>query len=92
LNDSTKSIGGNALWSWHFSGRTNINASAGYTKSRSISTDTASTSRTFLLGLTRQFQPKVNGSLNLRHNEQDTNLGSGNYRENAIIATLHMTF
>lgn len=92
LNDNTKQIGGNAVWSWRFSPRTNVNVSTGYTKSRSISTGIIDTNRTMGLGLTRQFRPKLNGSVNLRHNERDTTQSGGNYRENAITANLHMTF
>lgn len=90
--DRTKQTGSNALWSWRLSPRTNVNVSAGYAKSRSISSGITDTNRTMGLGMTRQFRPKLNGAVNLRHNERDTTQSGGNHRENAIIATLHMTF
>ncbi len=92
LNDKTKQTGGNALWSWRLSPRTNVNVSAGYARSRSISAGITDTNRTIGLGMTRQFRPKLNGAVNLRHNERDTTQSAGNYRENSIFATLHMTF
>ena len=92
LNDNTKQTGGNALWNWRLSPRTNLNVSTGYTKSRSISSGITDTNRTIGLGMTRQFRPKLNGAVNLRHNERDTTQSGGNYRENSIFATLHMTF
>lgn len=92
LNDNTKQTGGNAVWNWRFTPRTNVNVSAGYTKSRSISAGITDINRTMGLGMTRQFRPKLNGAVNLRHNERDTTQSGGNHRENAIIATLHMTF
>lgn len=92
LNDNTKQIGGNALWNWRFTPRTNVNVSTGYSKSRSISTGITDTNRTMGFGLTKQFRPKLNGSVNLRHNERDTTQSGGNYRENSIAANLHMTF
>ncbi|CAG1001105.1 hypothetical protein MTYP_02888 [Methylophilaceae bacterium] len=92
LNDHTKVIGGNAVWNWRFSPRTNFNINTGYTRSRSISTGITDINRTAGLGMTRQFRPKLNGAVNLRHNERDTTQSAGNYRENSIFATLHMTF
>lgn len=92
LNDNTKQIGGNALWNWRFSPRTNINASTGYTKSRSISTGLTNNTRMMRLGMTSQFRPKLNGSVNLRRTLQHSNQIGGGYQENAITASLLMQF
>lgn len=92
LNDSTKGLGANAVWSWRLSPRTNFNARVGYTRNRSLATGVTSNYRTLGLGLTKQFRPKVNGSIDLRHNQADSNQSGSNYRESAITAKLHMTF
>lgn len=92
LNDNTKQIGGNALWNWRFSPITNFNISIGDTKSRSISTGLSNNTRTMRLGMTRQFRPKLNGSIDLRRNQQYSNQIGGGYDENAITASLLMQF
>jgi hypothetical protein len=92
LNDKTKQIGGNALCTWQFSPITNFNVSAGYAKSRSISTGIWNGTRTMRLGMTRQFRPKFNGSVDLRRTVQHSNQIGGVYEENAIIASLLMQF
>lgn len=44
------------------------------------------------LAATRQFQPKVTGSLELRHQTRDSNLANEDYSENSLAARLNMTF
>jgi uncharacterized protein (PEP-CTERM system associated) len=91
-NDNTKQIGGNALWNWRFSPHTNINVSTGYTKSRSISTGITDNIMMMGLGMTRQFRPKLNGSVDLRRTLQHSNQIGGGYLEHAITASLLMQF
>lgn len=46
------------------------------------------------LGLvaSRQFQPKLNGSLEVRHQERGSNQAGGDYAENSVAARLNMSF
>jgi uncharacterized protein (PEP-CTERM system associated) len=44
------------------------------------------------MGLTRQFQPRLSGSLNYRRQHNDSNVSLGSYTENAVLATLQMKF
>ena len=44
------------------------------------------------LNLTRQFQPRVSGSLNFRRLKNDSNQGGAGYTENAVSAVLGMRF
>jgi uncharacterized protein (PEP-CTERM system associated) len=46
------------------------------------------------LGLvaTHQFQKKVTGSLEARHQERKSNLVTGDYSENSVAARLNMSF
>lgn len=92
LNDNTKQIGGNALWSWQYSPRTNFNVSAGYSKSRSDSADLTNISRMMGLGASNQFRPKLSGSVNLRRTLLYSNQIGGGYQENAITASLLIKF
>jgi uncharacterized protein (PEP-CTERM system associated) len=43
-------------------------------------------------GLTRQFQPRVSGSLHYRLQNKDTTGGGAKYTENAGVASLLVTF
>lgn len=44
------------------------------------------------IGLTRQFQPRLSGSLNYRRQHNDSNQSVSGYTENAVFATLQMKF
>lgn len=92
LDDKTKQIRGNALWNWRFSPRTNVNVSTGYTQSRSISTGITNNIIMMGLGMTRQFRPNLNGSIDLRRTQQHSNQIGGDYREYVITASLLMKF
>jgi uncharacterized protein (PEP-CTERM system associated) len=41
---------------------------------------------------TRQFQPKLSGSMEVRHQERESNLAGGDYTENSVAARVNMTF
>lgn len=92
LNNNTKQIGGSALWNWQIGPRTTANIGAVYTTSRTLDTDINNDTKTFRVGLSRQIQPKLNGTLNFRHVERSSNLIDGNSRENAVIASLTTNF
>jgi uncharacterized protein (PEP-CTERM system associated) len=92
LNNNTKQIGGNALWSWKISPRTNANIGAIYIRSNIPATGNEDETKTFRVGLTRQIRPKINGAVNFRHVERTSNQIGSEYRENAIIASLLMRF
>ena len=44
------------------------------------------------MGLTRQFQPRLSGSLNYRRQQKDSNESTSSYTENALFANLTMRF
>jgi len=46
----------------------------------------------FQAGLTRQFQPRLSGSLYYRLQDKDSTQRGAEYRENAGVASLLMTF
>ena len=92
LNSTIKQIGGNALWSWKITPRTNANIGAVYTRSNILATGREDETKTFRVGLTRQIRPKLNGAVNFRHTERTSNQIGSEYRENAIVASLLMSF
>ncbi len=92
LSSDTKQTGGNALWSYKLSPRTNANIGAIYIKTNILAIGQEDETKTFRVGLTKQIQPNLNGAVNFRHVERTTNRIGGEYRENAIIASLFMRF
>lgn len=99
LNDNTDQVGVNATWSYRISPRTNANVSAGYTQSSSHPSNNKTNSTNFRMSINKQFRPKINGMLEVRHNEQSNSASqfgssqNGNgYGENAVAASLNMTF
>lgn len=93
LLDSTKQVGVNALWNRRISSRTNANASVAYTRTSSPATGREDNFKRLRIGLTRQLQPKVNGTIELRHNELDSNQGSSlGYKENSLLASINIIF
>lgn len=92
LNDNTNSTGVNALWNWRLSPNASANLSAGLTRTTSNSTNRQDDLKTLRVSVTKQFQPKLNGMIELRHNERDSNQANSGYSENAITASVNMNF
>lgn len=93
LLDNTKQVGVSALWNRRISPRTSANISAAYTRTSSPASGRQDEFKTLRIGLTRQLQPKVNGTIELRHNELDSNQSSSfAYKENAITASVNIRF
>jgi uncharacterized protein (PEP-CTERM system associated) len=92
LNSTTKQMGGNALWSWKISPRTSANIGAVYIKSNIVASGNEDETKSFSIGLTQQIRTKLNGALNLRHVDRSSNQNINEYRENAITASLNMSF
>lgn len=90
----TRQTGGNALWSYRISQLTRANLSFAYTRFSFLGTDRKDDLRLIRVGLTRQFPqilPNLNGTIEYRRNERDSNQG-GHYRENAVIGFVNMSF
>ncbi|MDQ3185423.1 MAG: TIGR03016 family PEP-CTERM system-associated outer membrane protein [Pseudomonadota bacterium] len=91
----TKQTGASALWSYRISQRTTTNLSAQFTRFRFLSTDRVDDLKIIRLNVTRQLhqaQPNLNGMIELRHNQRDSSQAGADYRENAITASLNMSF
>ncbi|MBN9132528.1 MAG: TIGR03016 family PEP-CTERM system-associated outer membrane protein [Nitrosospira multiformis] len=94
LLNHTEQTGGNAVWSYRVSQFTNANLSFAYTRFSFLSTDRKDDLRFISASLTRRFPqilPNLSGTIQYRRNERDSNQ-AGNYRENAAIAYVNMTF
>ena len=87
-----RQYGVSGSWSWRFAPRTTSNFSANWTRNTFTALARQDELWFFTLGLTRQFQPKLHGSLNVRHTQRESSDASGEYREDSITAALNMTF
>lgn len=93
LLNHTRQSGVNGLWSYRISALTSANLTLGYTRFSFLTTDRKDDFKIGMVSLTRQFQaqPAVNGMIQLRHIERDSNQGT-HYSENAVIASLNMVY
>jgi uncharacterized protein (PEP-CTERM system associated) len=91
-NDNTEETGGSGMWVWRLTSRTNINANTSYTMSRHTATNITQRNWLTKLGMTRQFRPKLDGSVELRRNQTHSDQTGGSYLENAIMASALMRF
>jgi uncharacterized protein (PEP-CTERM system associated) len=94
LLNHTEQTGGNAAWSYRVSQLTSANLSFAYTRFTFLNTDRKDDLRLISASLTRRFPqilPNLNGTIQYRRNERDSNQG-GSYRENAAVAYVSMTF
>lgn len=89
-SDTTRGVQG--TWTLQYGPRTTFSLVGGM--SQVESSTSALEDDLWNLGLTvsRKFQPKLTGSLEVRHQERDSNQASGDYAENAVAARLNMTF
>ena len=92
FDSNTRQIGTTGLWSLQLSPRTSANANLSYTRSTSLTTTQQNTYKTARIGMATAFQPKLRGTVELRHSQQGSDFLSGDIRENAITAALLMQF
>ncbi|HJT51396.1 MAG TPA: TIGR03016 family PEP-CTERM system-associated outer membrane protein [Nitrosospira sp.] len=91
----TRQTGGNALWSYRISQLTRANLNLGYTRFSFLGTGREDDFKIVRVSLTRQFPQilrNLSGMIQYRHQERDSNQAGADYRENAAIASVNMTF
>jgi uncharacterized protein (PEP-CTERM system associated) len=91
-SNAIRSTGGSLAWNWRVTARSAFNAGAGYTRNEFLQSDRIDDLAYLRLGLSRQFQPKLSGSLYYRRQERQSTVAGSDYVENAAIATLRLTF
>jgi uncharacterized protein (PEP-CTERM system associated) len=89
---TTKQTGASLLWSLRITGQTTSNASVGYTQSEFPGLAREDKLTYIRLGLTKQFQPKLTGTLSYRRLHNESNQAGSGYTENAVSAVLNMRF
>ncbi len=90
--NSTKQRGAQLMWLWTMNPR--LSASIGLNLTRNEFPQLGRTDKLSVLsvGLTRTFNNQLTGSVNLRHQQRDSNVAGGEYRENALIGAVNYKF
>lgn len=91
LNDSTRQRGIGANLNYRLSSRANAFMQLEASRSTSLSTGIKQDIRTMRLGVNRQFQRRLNSTLELRRHQGSSDGLNQSYTENAVSATLSMT-
>jgi uncharacterized protein (PEP-CTERM system associated) len=87
-----KQIGASLLWTLRLTSQTTSNASVGYVTSEFPGLAREDKLTYIRLGLTKQFQPKLTGTLSFRRLQNGSNQAGAGYTENAVSAALSMRF
>lgn len=91
-SQSLRTSGGSLAWGLRLTPRTIWNLQTGYTRAQFLDSGQVDDFAHLQAGFTRQFQPRVSGSLSYRLQTKNSTGGGAEYRENAAIASLLVTF
>jgi uncharacterized protein (PEP-CTERM system associated) len=92
LTDKTKEAGASAQWNWKIYSRTTANIAADYIRVSAPTLGGKSDTKRVTVGLTKQMQPKLDGSIGYRHVLQKSSQIVGKVTEDAVYASLLMRF
>ena len=90
--NSSIQTGTSLLWNWRMTALNDWKLAAAYRRNESPNTGEIAYLTHVTMGLTRQFQPRLSGSLHYRFQQNDSNFSGSDYTENAVIAALQMRF
>ena len=79
-------------WNWRMTAQNAWNLGVAYSRNETPGTGQIDNLAYVGMGLTRQFQPRLSGSLNYRRQQNDSNVSASSYTENAVFATLKLRF
>ncbi len=91
-SNTIRQIGASLAWTWRVTARNAWNLGAGFIRREFLDIDRVDDLTVFRMGLTRQFQPHLSGSLTYRRQDNESNQTGLSYTENAGTASLRMTF
>ncbi len=82
----------NGGWNWHFAPRTTFNLYGNLSRIEVPSQNRKDDLWMVSSGVTHQFDPKLTGSVFIRHQARSSNLPGNDFTENSITALVNMTF
>jgi len=91
-SNTVRQTGMSLQWNLRVSARNAWNLGGAYTRNELPGTGQINYLSFVGTGLTRQFRPRLSGSLNYRRQQNDSNQSALSYTENAALATLQMRF
>lgn len=91
-SDSIRQIGMSLAWNWRATARSAWNLSAGLIRSEFFDANRVDDLAYARIGVTRQLQPKLTGSLYYRWQDNDSSQSASSYTENVAGATLQLRF
>ena len=91
-SNTVNQTGTSLQWNWRMTAQNAWNLGAAYTRNEFPGTGQTNHLTYVGMGLTRQIQPRLSGSLNYRWQHNDSNVSASSYTENAVFATLTMRF
>jgi uncharacterized protein (PEP-CTERM system associated) len=92
FSDTIQTSGAGLAWSWRATPRTTFNVDTGYTRTEFLGTERMDELSYLRVGLTRQLQRRLSGSLLARRQESESTAGVNVYVENAVVAALQAKF
>jgi len=92
LSNAIRQTGASLAWNWRLTARNAWNLGAAFTRREYLDTHQVDDLVVYRMGFTRQFQPKISGSISYRRQNNDSTQIGANYTENAGIATLRVEF
>lgn len=90
--NATKQTGVSGVWNWRMTGQNTLNLTGAYSRVETPFNGQLDHLTYVTLNLTRQFQPKLSGSLGYRLQQNDSNVSGASYTENAAFASIQMRF
>lgn len=87
-----RQAGLSGLWSWRVTTLTQATFGADWFRSTADSNDVEDRRKILRAGLTCQLEPKLEGTIELRHTGQTSNVSGNSYTENAVNAFVSMRF
>ena len=81
-----------AGWNWRLTPLTSFNLNGNVTRIDVATSNQTNNFWALSAGLNRQFKPKLNGSVIVRHQVETTNRPGSGYTENSITALVNMSF
>ncbi len=91
VSDNIRQTGTSLHWNWRMTARSAWNLGGTYSREEFPDINRVDHLIYLGLGVTRQFQPRVSGSLGFRRQQNDSNQSAFGYTENAVFATLGMS-
>lgn len=91
-SNSIEQTGVGLSWNSRLTAQNSWNMRVGFSRNQFPGTQQVDHYSYYGMGLTRQFEPRLSGSLSYRRQSNDSNQGASSFTENAVIASVRVRF